>query len=106
MFAAIDGLREVLWLSDLRDDVESDLSVFHRIEEMETMPAPRFLRLACRLHAYSGAVAARWRLRESEQQAPEPTPEPQPVRPVMSAARFRRGAPSSVWSRATSGGEA
>jgi hypothetical protein len=41
------------------DDVASDMSVFHRIEEVEKMPARRFFSFAVRLPAYSGAVAAR-----------------------------------------------
>jgi hypothetical protein len=35
------------------------MSVFHRIEEVEKMPARRFFSFAIRLPAYSGAVAAR-----------------------------------------------
>lgn len=68
------------------------------------MPSPRFLRLAASLPAYAGAVSARMRLRAAERQrAAEPVA---PVRPVMPAAEFRRGALPSQWSRATSGGEA
>lgn len=41
------------------DDIASDMSVFHRIEEVESMPARRFFAFATRLPAYSGAVTAR-----------------------------------------------
>lgn len=43
------------------DDIRSDLSVFHRIEELECMPADRFFSYAERLLAYSGALQARAR---------------------------------------------
>lgn len=42
---------------ELREEIESDLSVFHRIEHPEEMPASRYFRLAGRLAAYGGAVA-------------------------------------------------
>lgn len=92
------GIRELLWLLELADDVASDLSVFHRIDEEEVpqMPSIRYVRLATRLGAYSGAVAARLRARTAERQARQDT-EP-PARPAPVA--YRRGAPSMVWTRA------
>lgn len=86
-------------MSELQDDVESDLSVFHRIEEMEAMPSPRFLRLACRLPAYAGAVAARLRVRaESAASVPGTVGTPQ------AQGEFHQGPRPALWSRATSGG--
>jgi hypothetical protein len=41
------------------DDVASDLSVFHRIRDIRGLRSTAFLRLAMRLAAYNGAVAAR-----------------------------------------------
>lgn len=41
------------------DDVASDMSVFHRIEEVEAMSGRRFFAFAIRLPAYAGAVRAR-----------------------------------------------
>lgn len=41
------------------DDIASDLSVFHRIEDAGEMEAAVFFTLACRLPAYSGVLAAR-----------------------------------------------
>lgn len=45
-----------MWVLDYRDDVESDLSALHRVDDMATMPARRFFALVNRLGAYSGAV--------------------------------------------------
>lgn len=42
---------------ELLPEIESDLSVFHRIEEMESMSGPRFARLVPLLPVYGGAVA-------------------------------------------------
>jgi hypothetical protein len=41
------------------DDVESDLSAFHRIDDLATIDGPRFFRFALRLAAYTGALSAR-----------------------------------------------
>lgn len=38
--------------------MESDFSVFHRVDDPYRLPSPRFFRLAERLPAYKGAVAA------------------------------------------------
>lgn len=40
-------------------DIESDLSAFHRIDNMWDMNGPKFFRLAYRLPAYKGAMRAR-----------------------------------------------
>jgi hypothetical protein len=50
------------------DDIESDLSAFHRIDNMWEMEAGRFFRLAYRLPAYQGAMRARAEHQEMEQQ--------------------------------------
>jgi hypothetical protein len=54
-----DRLKEVIWVLDHLDDIESDLSVFHRIDNMYDMPPVRFFRFALRLVAYNGIVRAR-----------------------------------------------
>jgi hypothetical protein len=46
------------WVLDHLDDVASDMSVFHRVDDPWSMPAPRFFTLASRLHVYDGAVRA------------------------------------------------
>lgn len=45
-----------MWVLDFRDDVESDLSALHRVDDMDAMPARRFFALVNRLGAYPGAV--------------------------------------------------
>lgn len=37
-------------------DVESDMSVFHRIDDVRSMPARQFIDLALRLAAYKGVL--------------------------------------------------
>lgn len=40
------------------DDIESDLSAIHRIDDMWSMNGPKFFRFAYRLPAYKGAMRA------------------------------------------------
>jgi len=54
-------------------DVESDLSAFHRIDSMMTVPGPRFFRLAIRLSAYAGIMQARVAAVANDDQPPTPT---------------------------------
>jgi len=70
----------VLWVLDALDDVESDLSRFHRIDDMHAMPGPKFFRYINRLIFYDGAVAAMVRLRaQAEQSAPADVPATAPA---------------------------
>jgi hypothetical protein len=58
------------------EDVRSDLSAIHRIDEIEAMPAPRFYSLVYRLSAYPGVIQARVRAqsaRKSAQRAAMPS---------------------------------
>lgn len=41
------------------DDLESDFSRFHRIDDIYQMDGPRFMRLAWRVSAYQGVMALR-----------------------------------------------
>lgn len=43
---------------DHLDDVASDLSVFHRIDDIGVLDGPTFFRLAWRLPAYNGVMRA------------------------------------------------
>ena len=52
-------------------DIDSDLSVFHRIDAPEEMGGPRYLLLAERLGAYGGAVTARLSRLKAEQERPK-----------------------------------
>ncbi len=48
-----------MWVLDYVNDLESDFSVFHRVDDIFEMDGPRFFRLAVRLPAYAGVMAAR-----------------------------------------------
>jgi hypothetical protein len=50
---------QVGWVLNYLDDIESDLSAIHRIDNMWSMNGPRFFRFAYRLPAYQGAMRAR-----------------------------------------------
>lgn len=52
------------------------MSVFHRIDDIESMPGPKFLRFARRMTCYQGVLAARLAEEIAAKQVPvEPTPE-------------------------------
>lgn len=53
-----------MWVLDYLEDLESDFSVFHRVEDIHLMAGPRFFRMALRLFAYDGVLAARARSEE------------------------------------------
>lgn len=42
------------------EDIESDLSRFHRIDSLDEIPAHRFFQLVTRLSAYGGVLTARF----------------------------------------------
>jgi hypothetical protein len=48
-----------MWVLYYLDDIRSDMSVFHRIDDIDKMPALKFFAYADRLVAYSGAVQMR-----------------------------------------------
>lgn len=48
-----------MWVVDHLADIESDFSVFHRVDDPLSLSGPTFFRKAHRLAAYSGALAAR-----------------------------------------------
>lgn len=54
-----DRVSEVGWVTDHTADLESDLSAVHRVDDMWSMPGPKFLRLALRTVAYAGVMQAR-----------------------------------------------
>lgn len=47
--------------------MESDLSAFHRIDDWRELAAPRFFRLAVRVAAYTGVMAARAEAERAEE---------------------------------------
>lgn len=48
------------------------MSVFHRIDDVEAMPAPKFLRFARRITCYQGVMAARLAAELAAQRPVEP----------------------------------
>ena len=52
-------MAEVMWVVDHEDDVASDLSAFHRIDDPMQVDGPRYFMLALRLTAYAGVMQAR-----------------------------------------------
>jgi hypothetical protein len=46
---------------DHLDDVVSDFSVFHRVDDVTALPGPVFFTMANRLAAYAGVIQARFR---------------------------------------------
>jgi hypothetical protein len=49
---------ELSWVVDLREEIESDFSVFHQIRDpLGELDGPGFYRYARQLHRYFGAVA-------------------------------------------------
>ena len=57
--AVEERVSEVGWVTDHLADLESDLSVLHRVDDMWSMPGAKFLRLAKRTVAYLGVMQAR-----------------------------------------------
>jgi hypothetical protein len=57
----------LLWVLQFLPEVESDMSVFHRVEDITTMRADVFVRRAQCLMAYGGAVRQEARRQALEQ---------------------------------------
>lgn len=65
---------------DHLDDLASDFSVFHRIDDITSLPGPVFYRMAARLFAYQGVMQARqMAARQDEGDAPAPAPQQGPA---------------------------
>lgn len=62
---------QLAWVLDHLDDIASDLSVFHRIDDVDAMDGPTYFRLAWRLAAYQGVMQARAIATRDEKQPPD-----------------------------------
>jgi len=60
-------VRQIAWTIGYLDDLRSDFSVLHRVDEIEAMPGPRFFAYAYRLSAYQGLIAAAARREQGKQ---------------------------------------
>lgn len=68
-----------MWTLELADEIVSDLSVFHRIDDPMQIDAARYFRLSEFLPAYDGAVRRRFeRILRDAEKTPD-TGEPAPV---------------------------
>lgn len=63
------------------DEVRSDMSVLHRISDLEAMEATRLVAFAVQLVHYAGAVQAVSRAELARRDRPEPLAPEQPVAP-------------------------
>jgi len=74
-----------MWVLDHLDDLESDFSAIHGIENMYDLPSRKFLAMAERLAAYDGVMAARLAKHHTAGQQghsqPQQTPQTAPQRP-------------------------
>lgn len=52
-------MEQIVWIIDYEEDVASDLSAFHRVDDPMTLDAARYFSLAARLTAYAGILQAR-----------------------------------------------
>jgi hypothetical protein len=56
------------------EEVESDMSAFHRVDDVRAMPALRFINFAMRLVAYKGIVRALAETEKAESATPQSAP--------------------------------
>lgn len=79
------------------DDLESDFSRFHRVDDVWRMDGPRFMRMAWRIEAYGGVMALRRREQFPELAAmTTATAVSVPAREVVDLAQFMARVPGSV----------
>lgn len=80
---------QIGWVLAHLDDVASDMSVFHRVDDITELDGPTLFRLVWRLPAYSGVVRAL----VAEQQ--ETSVQPMPYTPTAGSAGGRRWNPGT-----------
>lgn len=78
-----DRVRDLMWFLAHLGDVRSDMSAFHRVDDLDTLDAARFTSLVTRLPLYDGATrnAA---LRDHQERAEQPPPAPATREPAAS----------------------
>lgn len=72
------------------DDLDSDFSAIHRIDDMWALDGPRFFKLAVRLPAYDGVMRVRVAA-EAEQKRPA-----EPSRPAAGTGRAVYDTPDTI----------
>lgn len=68
-----------MWTTELEGDIASDLSVFHRVDDMYRMGSRRWALLVPRLSAYAGAVQFRLAMQDLSAQQESPAAQPAPA---------------------------
>lgn len=76
------------------DDIASDMSVFHRVDDITAMPARRFFKLVVRLSAYEGMMRVR-AIEADQESQPAPSSQPQGNWPAPAASGQRREVPAT-----------
>lgn len=87
-------MAQLQWIHDHLADIESDMSAFHRVDDIWSMPARKFFPFAFRLAAYQGVMQARAIEAEREAQ-PAPPPRSQGDWPAPAASGQRREVPAT-----------
>lgn len=57
-----------LWITEYLDEIESDFSVLHRINNYDDLDGHKFLRMAVLLPLYDGALRRRLEIQHSEEE--------------------------------------
>jgi hypothetical protein len=78
-------MRDLVFLVEHWDDVVSDMSVFHRVDDVASIPLRRLFLLADRLVAYEGALRNTV-LRQAQRAAEPVNPATAPAAPAPGAA--------------------
>lgn len=72
----VPRLYRLLWVLEFEGEVASDLSAFHRVDNMWYMGSRRWALLVPRLYAYGGAVQLRLKAYKYDETATAPTHQP------------------------------
>ncbi len=63
-----------MWVVDNLEDVKSDMSAFHRVDDIHAIPASVFFPRAERLGAYPGIISYRAKVKQLAEQQPAAAP--------------------------------
>lgn len=108
----LERLGQLAWIPGYLDDLESDFSVFHRVDDIWALPGPVFFKRAWRLPAYRGVMRERYLAERDEEQPARPTraaapagrPPPRHVVPATKTALSSEPGFSGIFSFGTGGG--
>lgn len=64
----MERAEQIVWTLEYEEDIASDLSAFHRVDDPMTLDGPRYFSLAARLPAYAGILQARVVAEERERE--------------------------------------